>query len=207
MKKEIKSIEITDESEIAKLADSFKEMDNKVSTRVYNSITEEKLRTAKISRTKLFKKDLDLVKKVFFNLLTHDLHPDLKFEDLKQDHFYRTSGRMGKIPFLIKTITDSEIVIIWFNKEQKFIRQVRIKPYILNKNKVSVRYSDFVTGVVSIAGYFEKRIRSTYIRRQKIAFEMQCLTAKKELFQLTENGQDKIDKKIARMLKYSKELF
>ncbi|WP_146637886.1 hypothetical protein [Spiroplasma clarkii] len=74
-------------------------------------------------------------------------------------------------------------------------------------NLVHIKFHDFVKGDTSIMGFFERHILSVYIKRQVIAFNVQVLKAKLRLNLYNEKSANAVNRKITRMLEYSKQLY
>ncbi|WP_027062954.1 hypothetical protein [Mesoplasma seiffertii] len=207
MAKELKPVIISDPIEVAELEKHFAEQAAKIATKVYTSVTEERLRVNKIIKTKKIKAPVEEVFRTIITNSTHNLHPNLNYEDLQAGAFYRASGKINKLPFKItKFVENEEMAIKWYAKDQEFIKTLVFTP---NKSNTvtKIRYSDISTGMVSILGYFEKHIRNLYTKRQVIAFQVQCKQAEIDLGLLSPLQVEKANKTIARMLKYSKEAY
>lgn len=202
-----KNVIFTDESKIKELEEEFEKQNNKISQKVYSSVLEECLRVIKITKKARINAPIEDVFSEIVSISAINMHPNLKRQDLKEKMFYRSSGKSNKIPFQVSSFRKNEILEIrWYANDQEFIKTLT---FFSNKNntKTLVKYLDISTGMVSILGYFEKRIKSVYIRRQIIAFKVQILKTKLNLQLVPKNKIEKVNKKIENMMKYSKDIY
>ncbi|WP_339023167.1 hypothetical protein [Spiroplasma endosymbiont of Crioceris asparagi] len=202
--KEIKSVLITNKQEIQELEQEFLNQEEKISKKIYVSMSEERARTIKLFINAKIKFDLEKVRETFFNLIVKDLHPNLQMTEIQENGFYRGSGRINKVAFKITKFNEEEITVMWYNADQKFIKRIKINQAIFNKKKTKISYTGFVTGMNSIETYFEKRIKTVYLKREKIAFKINILRLKQQLGLIESK---KAEKKIQLMLNFAKELF
>ncbi|AVN61298.1 hypothetical protein [Mesoplasma florum] len=204
---DLKNIVFTDEVKIKELQREFEEQNVKISKKIYSSVSEERLRVIKIAKKAKIKAPIENVFQEMVSLSAQNMHPNLKKEDLKESVFYRSSGKSNKIPFQVSKLKANEVLEIrWYANEQQFIKTIS---FYSNKNntKTTIRYQDITTGMVSILGYFEKRIRSVYVKRQVIAFNISLLKTKLNLDLIKDNKKLKIERKIENMMKYSKDIY
>lgn len=204
-KKDWKAI-VTDKNEIAKLELEFQKNREKISQKIYTSVTEERLRTNKIITTDKIKAPVEKVFQAVINQACKDLHSSLNYEDLVNNSFYRTSGKTNKIPFKITEFKINEVLSVeYYAKDQQFIKTLRFKTN--KKKQTKILYTDIAVGMVSVLGWFEKHIRQVYVKRQIIAFKTQILKAKLDLKLIPEKYIGKKENEITRMLDYSQKAF
>ncbi len=207
MSKKVFKVKVTDEEEIEKLTKEFEEEKKRIHKKVYNSVSEERLRSNKIITSYKIKASIEKVFEAVAIKSAQDMHTDLKYEDLEQGCFYRSSGKSSKIPFRITVFeVNKEIEIEFFAKDQHFIKTLRFKKN-RNNTKTKITYIDIATGTVSIQGWFEKHIKDVYVKRQIIAFKLQVMNALLDLNIVEKNKVESVKKKMKKLLEYSKNLY
>lgn len=205
-KKEI-YIKILNQEKINDLNNQFNQEKERIHKKVYNSLTEERMRTSKIIISKVICDNVDNVFKSIVSKIAKDFHSDLKYEDLEENFFYKTSSKSNNIIFkLFEFEINKALSIEYFVNNQHFIRTFKFIKN--NKNtKTKIIYIDLVTGMVSINGWYERHIRNVYIRKQIIAFKIQMMNAMLDLNLVKENKIEKLKIKINKMLEFSKKIF
>lgn len=200
-------IKVTDENKINDLNKEFEDNKERIHKKVYNSLTEERMRTSKVIISKIIN---DKVQNVFVNIVSRiakDFHSELKYDDLEENFYYKTSSKSNNIIFkLFEFKIDKVLSIEYFANNQHFIRTFK---FISNRRntKTKIIYIDLVTGMVSINGWYERHIRNVYIRKQIIAFKIQMMNAMLDLNLVKQNKIQKLRLKINKMLEFSKKIF
>ncbi|AHI53581.1 hypothetical protein SSABA_v1c01690 [Spiroplasma sabaudiense Ar-1343] len=207
MKKELKSVRILDPELITKYEAEFAENEAKITEKVYQSVIEERARVKKIICKKSIAAPIEKVYQAYLEKAAHDLHPNLKPEELQLNGFYQTSKSNNRTIFKIKSLIENqEIMVEWFAKDQWFTRTVLFSQNKTN-TKTKIKYMDISKGKRSIAGFMERHVAGVYNKRQQLAFLVQIFEMKIKLGLYPQKKIPIIEKRIARILNYSKNLF
>ncbi|ATZ18918.1 hypothetical protein ESOMN_v1c05360 [Williamsoniiplasma somnilux] len=200
-------VAVQDEQEVNLLEETFTSKRQKIHTKIYSSMTEERLRTNKLIISYSIAAPIERVFKAVAEKSAKDMHPKLNYNDLKQNTFYYSSGKNNKNPFKITELKINEVITIeFFAKDQQFIKTLKFKANKKN-TKTKITFIDVVTGTTSILGWYEKHIKNVYIKRMTIAFKIQIKQAQLDLNLISKTKIEKVKNEIIKLIEYSKKLF
>ncbi|WP_338972654.1 hypothetical protein [Spiroplasma endosymbiont of Panorpa germanica] len=207
MKKELKNVRITDPKIIEENLAFFEKSREEINKQVYTSVIEERARIKKFICKAKIKATIEDVFENYLDLTAKDLHPNLNVNDLEEGGFYVTSKSKNRITFFLKKLEkDKEIMVEWFSKDQWFTRTVVFSTNSQN-TITKIKYMDISKGKRSIAGFLERHVASVYTKKQQLGFLVSMFKLKISLGIYPPKKIPAIEKRIERVMNYSRDLF
>ncbi|MDR1991322.1 MAG: hypothetical protein LBP70_01155 [Mycoplasmataceae bacterium] len=189
---------VTDQWEIDKWDQYFVEENKKLDTKIYSSVLEERLRTNKIIKSFRIKKTVEPVWPVFIQQLVQDLNPSIKLFEIKTAGYYRSQNNI--VFKVLEYKIHESFCIQWFANKQRINRNILVSH---NSKSTKITYVDITKGPTSVQGYFERRIKNVYVKRQRSAFKVQKLKLKIALGLIPDRKISWVQLKIDKILKRS----